>query len=192
MAETRTRGESGEGCCERRTMMSWRKVFGRGAAKGYRFECFLGDDTRTWMWNWRVPGRLASPCKSASRRFMLWMRGKPREHCKVYYDYIRMVEYKNIIQCNENKPGVHLCNIRKRVPRALHPLNVLFFKQCVDRLSCTGERTPNIRHRQTHLFDVRDLGSKPLRDLRDHLLYQRLVLHRLTRLHDADRQVNSL
>lgn len=71
MAETRTRGESGVGCSERRTSMCWRNVFGRGVAKGYKFECFLGDDTRTWMWNWRVPGRFSRPCKSASRRCML-------------------------------------------------------------------------------------------------------------------------
>ena len=56
--------------------MSWRNVLGRGAANGYKLECFLGDDTRTWTWNWRVPGRPANPCNSASRRFMLWTRGK--------------------------------------------------------------------------------------------------------------------
>jgi hypothetical protein len=37
----------------------------------------------------------------------------------------------------------------------------------------------------THLLDVWNLGRKPLRDLRDDLLDQRLVLHRLTSLHDT-------
>jgi hypothetical protein len=36
------------------------------------------------------------------------------------------------------------------------------------------------------LFDVLNLGSEPLRDLRDDLLDQILVLERLARLHDPD------
>lgn len=144
MAETKTRGESGVDCSEKRTRMCWRNVFGRGAAKGNKFECFLGDDTSTWMWNWRVPGEFARPCKSASRRFMLWTRGKSRrsrwtlqnKQGMVYYDYIRMVEYKKTSwdRSMSSKLAVHLCNICKRVPRTLHSFNVLFLKQCVDRL----------------------------------------------------------
>lgn len=83
--------------------MSWRYVFGRDAAKGYKLECFLGDDTRTWMWNWRVPGRFASPCKSASRRFMLWMRGKDGESVYGILDYIHMVQYKKRRLCSYSK-----------------------------------------------------------------------------------------
>lgn len=86
----------------------------------------------------------------------------------VYYDYIRMVEYKKkrlgIIQMS-SKLGIRLCNIRKRVPRTIHPLNVLFFKQRVDRLVGTHlslNRTRNTSNGQTHLLDVGNLGSKPL------------------------------
>ena len=39
---------------------------------------------------------------------------------------------------------------------------------------------------KTYLLDVRDLRREPLRDLRDDLLNERLVLHRLSRLHDTE------
>ena len=39
---------------------------------------------------------------------------------------------------------------------------------------------------KTHLLDVGDLRREPLRNLRDDLLNERLVLHRLSRLHDTE------
>lgn len=109
----------------------------------------------------------------------------------VYYD-IHMVQYKieqkGSIQSNCSS---HLCDIRERVPRTIHPLNVLFLKQRVDRLSVHASARTAPATSVTYLFDVGNLGRKPLRDLRDHFLYQRLVLHRLAGLHDAVRQVNN-
>jgi hypothetical protein len=43
----------------------------------------------------------------------------------------------------------------------------------------------NRRNRVANLFDVGDFWCKALRDLRNHFLYQRLVLHRLAGLHDT-------
>ena len=123
--------------------------------------------------------------------FMLWTRA--RSHCLVYYD---MVEYKKGGgKCSEQQNcashrGMRLCDIRKRIPRAIHSFNVLLFKKRVDCLLERTSASAGLETSVTHLLDVRNLGGKPLRDLRDDFLYQRLVLHRLTRLHDAARRVS--
>ena len=44
---------------------------------------------------------------------------------------------------------------------------------------------------KTYLLDIGDLRREPLRDLRDDLLNERLVLHRLPRLHDTVRRVSN-
>ena len=41
------------------------------------------------------------------------------------------------------------------------------------------------RQAETDLLDIGDLGCEALRDLRDNLLDERLVFHRLPRFHDA-------
>ena len=61
-----------------------------------------------------------------------------------------MVQYKKrqLFKATKmsSQPGVHLCDIRKRVPRPLHPLNVLFLKQRVDRLQGTHVSSNTVRN----------------------------------------------
>lgn len=42
-----------------------------------------------------------------------------------------------------------------------------------------------LRQAETDLLDIGDLGGEALRDLRDNLLDERLVFHRLPRFHDT-------
>ncbi len=65
-------------------------------------------------------------------------------------------------------PLACLCNVREGVARLSNTLHVLLLQQRIDRL-----------------LDVRYIRLEALRDLRDDLLDQRLVLHGLTRLHDS-------
>lgn len=71
IAETNTRGESEFVCSDNRMKMSWRYARGRGWAYGKREECLRGEETRTWMWNSRVPGSDFKASSSVSRRFIL-------------------------------------------------------------------------------------------------------------------------
>ena len=45
--------------------------------------------------------------------------------------------------------------------------------------------------KETNLLDIRDLGGKALRDLRDDLLDERLVFHRLPRFHDTAKDMRT-
>jgi hypothetical protein len=51
----------------------------------------------------------------------------------------------------------------------------------VSAILCLQQR----RQAETDLLDIGDLGCEALRDLRDNLLDERLVFHRLPRFHDA-------
>lgn len=73
--------------------------------------------------------------------------------------------------CERENETTQLRDVAERVARAVDTLDVLLLEQSVDRL-----------------LDVRDLGREPLRDLGNDLLDQRLVLHRLARLHDTAQQ----
>jgi hypothetical protein len=50
----------------------------------------------------------------------------------------------------------------------------------VSTILCLQQR----RQAETDLLDIGDLGGEALRDLRDNLLDERLVFHRLSRFHD--------
>ena len=80
----------------------------------------------------------------------------------IYYDYIHMVEYKNkaIIQAESVfVTGDASCDICKRVPRTLHPLNVLFLKQRVDRLSGARELGQHAPHQSPTFLMSGILGA---------------------------------
>lgn len=47
------------------------------------------------------------------------------------------------------------------------------------------QRANSVRKNQANLLDIGNLRGKALRDLRDDLLYELLVLHGLPRLHDT-------
>lgn len=50
----------------------------------------------------------------------------------------------------------------------------------------TDKWTFKRRNKESYLLDIGNLGGESLRNLRNHLLNQRLVLHRLACLHDSN------